>query len=176
MPAHGGHRAGYFTAHRSQMTANLFSHRFHRIIWLSIGIGLPQLPGRADDFYFVPSGGIHHILFHHYLCHLQDGKKSFGYICNAKIKTQWKSKIQSLDQIHEAARQFRRLVMGDNTVFALYGKMGAGKTNFHQSRLRGWAFPTIITPSPLSTNDRSDTAGELIYHFDFYRIETGRSV
>ena len=22
-----------------QMTANLFSHRFHRIIWLSIGIG-----------------------------------------------------------------------------------------------------------------------------------------
>ena len=38
-------------------------------------------------------------------------------------------KIQSLDQIHEAARQFIA-EMGDNTVFALYGKMGAGKTTF----------------------------------------------
>ena len=34
-------------------------------------------------------------------------------------------KIQSLDQIHEAARRFIE-AMGDNTVFALYGKMGAG--------------------------------------------------
>ena len=38
-------------------------------------------------------------------------------------------KIQSLDQIHEAAREFIS-AMGDNTVFALYGKMGAGKTTF----------------------------------------------
>ena len=37
--------------------------------------------------------------------------------------------IQSLDQIHEAARQFIE-AMGDNTVFAFYGKMGAGKTTF----------------------------------------------
>ena len=37
--------------------------------------------------------------------------------------------IQSLDQIHEAARQFVE-AMGDNTVFAFYGKMGAGKTTF----------------------------------------------
>ena len=38
-------------------------------------------------------------------------------------------KIQSLDSIHEAAREFIA-AMGDNTVFALYGKMGAGKTTF----------------------------------------------
>ena len=38
-------------------------------------------------------------------------------------------KIQSLDHIHEAAREFIA-AMGDNTVFALYGKMGAGKTTF----------------------------------------------
>lgn len=38
-------------------------------------------------------------------------------------------KIQSLEQIHEAAREFIS-AMGDNTVFALYGKMGAGKTTF----------------------------------------------
>ena len=38
-------------------------------------------------------------------------------------------KINSLDSIHEAARQFIA-AMGDNTVFAFYGKMGAGKTTF----------------------------------------------
>ena len=41
-----------------QMTANLFSHRFHRIIWLSIGIGyLRCLGGLMISFYLnVPSG------------------------------------------------------------------------------------------------------------------------
>ena len=41
-----------------QMTANLFSHRFHRIIWLSIGIGyLSCLGGLMISFYLnVPSG------------------------------------------------------------------------------------------------------------------------
>ena len=62
-------------------------------------------------------------------------------------------KIQSLDQIHEAARQFIA-EMGDNTVFALYGKMGAGKTTFIKAVSRSWAFPTSSPPlpSPLSTN------------------------
>lgn len=41
-----------------QMTANLFTHRFHRIIWLSIGIGyLSCLGGLMISFYLnVPSG------------------------------------------------------------------------------------------------------------------------
>lgn len=41
-----------------QMTANLFSHRFHRIIWLSIGIGYAGcLGGLMISFYLnVPSG------------------------------------------------------------------------------------------------------------------------
>lgn len=41
-----------------QMTANLFFHRFHRIIWLSIGIGyLSCLGGLLLSFYLnVPSG------------------------------------------------------------------------------------------------------------------------
>lgn len=38
-------------------------------------------------------------------------------------------KITSLDHIHEAAKQFIA-AMGDNTIFAFYGKMGAGKTTF----------------------------------------------
>ena len=41
-----------------QMTANLFTHRFHRIIWLSIGIGyLSCLGGLMISYYLnVPSG------------------------------------------------------------------------------------------------------------------------
>ena len=45
-------------------------------------------------------------------------------------------KIQSLEQIREAARHFIE-AMGEHTVFAFYGKMGAGKNHFHQGGLRG---------------------------------------
>ena len=81
-------------------------------------------------------------------------------------------KIQSLDQIHEAARQFIA-EMGDNTVFALYGKMGAGKTTFIKAVCEELGVSDVITsPTFAIVNEyRSDTAGELIYHFDFYRIK-----
>ena len=38
-------------------------------------------------------------------------------------------KINSLEHLHEAARTFIE-AMDDHTVFAMYGKMGAGKTTF----------------------------------------------
>ena len=38
-------------------------------------------------------------------------------------------KINSIEDIHQAAQQFIAS-MEDNTVFAFYGKMGAGKTTF----------------------------------------------
>ena len=38
-------------------------------------------------------------------------------------------RINTLEEIEAAARQFVE-AMGDNTVFAFYGKMGAGKTTF----------------------------------------------
>jgi len=60
-------------------------------------------------------------------------------------------KIQSLDQIHEAARQFIA-EMGDNTVFALYGKMGAGKTTFIKAVCEEFPTSSPPLPSPLSTN------------------------
>lgn len=81
-------------------------------------------------------------------------------------------KIQSLPQIHEAARQFIE-AMGENTVFALYGKMGAGKTTFIKAVCEELGVSDIITsPTFAIVNEyRSDVAGELIYHFDFYRIK-----
>ena len=81
-------------------------------------------------------------------------------------------KIQSLDQLHEAARQFIE-AMGDNTVFAVYGKMGAGKTTVIKALCEELGVTDVI-PSPtfaIVNEYRSDTTGELIYHFDFYRIK-----
>ena len=81
-------------------------------------------------------------------------------------------KIQSLEHIHEAAREFIA-AMGDNTVFALYGKMGAGKTTFIKALCQGLGVEDVVTsPTFAVINEyRSDIAGELIYHFDFYRIK-----
>ena len=80
--------------------------------------------------------------------------------------------IQSLEQIQEAARQFIE-AMGDNTVFAFYGKMGAGKTTFIKAVCEELGVTNVITsPTFAIVNEyRSDTNGELIYHFDFYRIK-----
>ena len=81
-------------------------------------------------------------------------------------------RIQSLEQIHEAARQFVG-AMGDNTVFAFYGKMGAGKTTFIKAVCEELGVTDVITsPTFAIVNEyRSDKGGELIYHFDFYRIK-----
>ena len=80
--------------------------------------------------------------------------------------------ITSLDNIHEAARQFIA-AMGDNTVFAFYGKMGAGKTTFIKAVCEDLGVTDPInSPTFAIVNEyRSDTTGELIYHFDFYRIQ-----
>lgn len=80
--------------------------------------------------------------------------------------------ISSLDQIHEAARQFVE-AMGNSTVFAFYGKMGAGKTTFIKAVCEELGVSDVITsPTFAIVNEyRSDRTGELIYHFDFYRIK-----
>ena len=81
-------------------------------------------------------------------------------------------KITSLDSIHEAAKQFIA-AMEDNTVFAFYGKMGAGKTTFIKAICEELGVTDVIKyPTFAIVNEyRSDETGELIYHFDFYRIK-----
>ena len=81
-------------------------------------------------------------------------------------------KIESLDSIREAARQFVGQ-LGDSKVLAFYGKMGAGKTTFIKAVCEELGVDDVITsPTFAIVNEyRSATSGELIYHFDFYRIK-----
>ena len=81
-------------------------------------------------------------------------------------------KIQSLENIQEAAREFVA-AMEDRTIFALYGKMGAGKTTFVKAVCEELGVSDVISsPTFAIVNEyRSDNTDELIYHFDFYRIK-----
>ncbi len=80
-------------------------------------------------------------------------------------------KIHSLEQINEAAKEFIA-AMGDNTVFAFYGKMGAGKTTFIKAVCENLGVTDVInSPTFAIVNEYRSETEELIYHFDFYRIK-----
>ena len=79
--------------------------------------------------------------------------------------------IDKQDNIHKAAVKFISL-MNENTIFAFIGNMGAGKTTFIKSVCEELGVEDVINSPTFSIINeyRSSTTGELIYHFDFYRI------
>ncbi len=82
--------------------------------------------------------------------------------------------IKTPENLPEAAREFASL-MGDETVYAFRGEMGAGKTTFISALAKelGVEDDTANSPSFAIINEyRSDTTAELIYHFDLYRLES----
>ena len=80
-------------------------------------------------------------------------------------------KIESLETIRQTAHAFISQ-MDDRTVFAFHGNMGAGKTTFIKAICEELGVEDVInSPTFAIINEyRSDTTGEPIYHFDFYRI------
>ncbi len=81
--------------------------------------------------------------------------------------------INNLEALNVAAHKFMA-EMGDYTVFAFYGQMGAGKTTFINALCKALGVETDATNSPsfaIINEYRSDTTAELIYHFDCYRLE-----
>ena len=83
-------------------------------------------------------------------------------------------KIENIDDIASAARKFID-EMGENCVFAFYGKMGAGKTTFIKAicEALGVTDP-VASPTFAIVNEYADAQGQPIYHFDFYRIKNLR--
>lgn len=79
--------------------------------------------------------------------------------------------IKSLETIDESAIEFIK-TMGDNTVFAFHGEMGAGKTTFIKAICENLGVDDVInSPTFAIVNEYRSDSGELIYHFDFYRIK-----
>ncbi len=84
--------------------------------------------------------------------------------------------ISSLSEISSAAQQFVA-AMGDNTIFAFYGHMGAGKTTFIKAICEELGVKDVITsPTFAIVNEYTNGQGEPVYHFDFYRIKKQEEV
>ena len=82
--------------------------------------------------------------------------------------------IASGADLERAAGEFVSL-MGDETVYAFNGPMGAGKTTFIRALVRALGVNDDEASSPsfsIINENRSDTTAELIYHFDLYRLES----
>jgi tRNA threonylcarbamoyladenosine biosynthesis protein TsaE len=80
--------------------------------------------------------------------------------------------IDHISHIALAAKTFVEQ-MGDKTIFAFYGKMGAGKTTFIKAICEQLGVEDVITsPTFAIVNEyQSATTGEQIFHFDFYRVK-----
>jgi tRNA threonylcarbamoyladenosine biosynthesis protein TsaE len=67
--------------------------------------------------------------------------------------------------------------MGDNKIFAFYGKMGVGKTTFIKAVCEEMGVTDVVnSPTFAIVNEYLDGQGNTIYHFDFYRIKSEREV
>jgi len=81
--------------------------------------------------------------------------------------------IKNIASIGDVAKEFIQKT-SPNSVFAFRGKMGAGKTTFIKAVCEELGVSeTVNSPSFAIINVyESDTTGETIYHFDFYRINS----
>lgn len=78
--------------------------------------------------------------------------------------------IKSLKTINQTAQQFIDQI-GDRTVFAFNGKMGAGKTTFIKAICETMGVKeTVNSPTFSIVNEYEAADGRIIYHFDCYRI------
>ena len=79
--------------------------------------------------------------------------------------------IKDINSIAIAAQEFISQ-MRDNTIFAFYGTMGAGKTTFIKALCETMGVTDIVnSPTFAIVNEYDTPSGRPIYHFDFYRIK-----
>ena len=79
--------------------------------------------------------------------------------------------IRSVENIEEAAGEFL-MKKPANMVVALYGEMGAGKTTFTKALCKVLGVVDgVNSPTFNLINEYRTDKGEVVYHFDFYRID-----
>ena len=77
-------------------------------------------------------------------------------------------RIENIDQIRTAAREFIEKVLPEHSVIAFYGAMGAGKTTFIKALCEELGVTDEVTsPTFAIVNEY----GQNVFHFDFYRIK-----
>ncbi|HIR33338.1 MAG TPA: tRNA (adenosine(37)-N6)-threonylcarbamoyltransferase complex ATPase subunit type 1 TsaE [Candidatus Coprenecus merdigallinarum] len=82
-----------------------------------------------------------------------------------------KISIQNISCIEDAAREFLRQTQGV-TVYAFYGRMGAGKTTFISAVCSVLGVgDEVASPTFTIVNEYRASDGTPVFHFDFYRIE-----
>jgi len=79
--------------------------------------------------------------------------------------------IKSLDQIDQVAEAFLALTQ-DYNVIAFNGQMGVGKTTFIKALCEKIdVVDQVNSPTFAIINEYATKWGELVYHFDFYRVK-----
>ena len=82
--------------------------------------------------------------------------------------------ICTLDGLDAAAGEFLE-VIGDNTIIAFQGHLGAGKTTFIKALCdRLGVEDNVCSPTFTIVNEYKAADGAPVFHFDFYRIESLR--
>lgn len=79
--------------------------------------------------------------------------------------------IKDLNDLDRAAKQFLEEI-GDNKLIAFFAPMGSGKTTFTTAICRqlGVEEDAVSSPTFAIVNEYRTAGGEMMYHFDFYRL------
>ena len=82
-------------------------------------------------------------------------------------------RIENIESLAAAAQKFVD-EMGENSVFAFYGKMGAGKTTFIKAICEALGVEDVVTSPTFAIVNEYKVNEESVFHFDFYRIKNLR--
>lgn len=87
--------------------------------------------------------------------------------------TELEYRISSLEALPQAVSWFCDEVLPYGDVFAFDAPMGTGKTTFIKALCETLGVEDVINSPTFSIINeyRSETSGELIYHFDCYRLD-----
>lgn len=81
-----------------------------------------------------------------------------------------KIEVKGLASLDDAAKRIMATAQ-DERIFIFEGEMGAGKTTLIKALASALGVNEIVTSPTFSIVNEYDADGQIIYHFDFYRIK-----